>query len=299
MQRTDRTVILEDQTLTDGLKDGRLTMSDDMMQATAQHILDSGIQRMQIAILGDDKQYPHANHFTKFLSALRIPSGVKMTAHVLSKAGIEEAQKAGIDHITIGMSVSEAEHMAISGQTLEEAQSAFMAMLKIAKSKQMKVRGDVRSVFGCRREGPIDPRRVMSLVRECLDAGVDEIGLVDTSGMADPFSMNDLMASVAIEAFDVPRALHLHNTENKGLANAYAAVKTEVRLFDTTLGGLGTCSFFKGLPANIATEDMAHMLHQMGFETGIDNKKMAGAAQWFEQEMATELPGALHKILNK
>lgn len=297
MKRTDRTVILEDQTLTDGLKDGIIRLSQSDMVNTAQQILDSGVQRMQIAVLGDDKKYPQANHSVQLLKQLIVPEDVVITAHALTNDGIEEASSAGIQHITLSLSVSEAENQKVDGQSLDQAKTDFMAMLKLAKSKNIKVRGDIRSAFGCRMEGPIDPRRVMALVTALLDAGVDEIGLADTSGMADPFSMNDMMGNVAIEAFDIPVALHLHHTENKGLANAYAAVKAEVRLFDTALGGLGTCPFFKGYPANIATEDLAHMLLQMGFETGINIKEMARAAKQLSSHSAVELSGAMYKIL--
>ena len=95
-----------------------------------------------------------------------------------------------------------------------------------------------------------------------------------------------------------PVILHLHNTENKGLANVYAALEAGVKYFDTAFGGLGGCPFIKSATGNIATEDTAHMLHQMGYETGIDIGKLAVISEALQTYLGQELQGQLYKLWN-
>jgi len=95
-----------------------------------------------------------------------------------------------------------------------------------------------------------------------------------------------------------PVALHLHNTENKGYANLCAAVEVGIRQFDTAFGGLGGCPFIKGATGNIATEDSVHMLHQMGYETGVDINKVSEVSKEMEQLLGEKLPGLMYKQSN-
>ena len=116
--------------------------------------------------------------------------------------------------------------------------------------------------------------------------------------MANPKQMRQLMEKTIALAGDIPVILHLHNTENKGLANVYAATEAGVRYFDTAFGGLGGCPFIKSATGNIATEDTAHMLHQMGYETGIDIGKLTELSEEMQEFIGTELQGQLYKLWN-
>jgi hydroxymethylglutaryl-CoA lyase len=112
------------------------------------------------------------------------------------------------------------------------------------------------------------------MIKEQLDLGIDEIALADSTGMANPISIQEISGKVMELSEDKPVFLHLHDTEGKGLANALAAMQIGVAHFDTAFGGTGGCPFIKGATGNISTEDMAFMSAQMGIETGIDIAKL-------------------------
>jgi hydroxymethylglutaryl-CoA lyase len=117
--------------------------------------------------------------------------------------------------------------------------------------------------------------------------------------MGHPAQVKKMMTKVLDMAGGIPVSLHLHNTENKGYANLCAALEAGVRQFDTAFGGLGGCPFIKGATGNIATEDTAHLLRQMGFETGIDIAEVAAVSRDMEQMLGAKLPGLLYELAGR
>ncbi len=172
-------------------------------------------------------------------------------------------------------------------------------MLTLGREAQIKIRGGIQCAFGCRYEGAIDSSAVLDLVKHHLDAGVEELALADSTGMANPKALGELMQQVLEQAEDRPVILHLHNTESKGLANVYAALLAGIRYFDTAFGGLGGCPFIKSASGNIATEDTAHLLHQMGWETGIDIAQVSQVSQEMATFLQTQLPGQMYQLWDR
>ena len=182
--------------------------------------------------------------------------------------------------------------------SLVEARRQFADMIKIGKARGLAVSGGLQCVFGCRFEGAIDPEAVFDIVKEQLDLGIDELALADSTGMANPHSIQQICARVIELASDIPVILHLHDTEGKGLANVLAALPLGVSHFDTTFGGMGGCPFIKGASGNIATEDLVWMLSQMGIETGIDAGKIAAISRSLESFFNKTFAGKMHRLLD-
>ncbi len=134
--------------------------------------------------------------------------------------------------------------------------------------------------FGCPYEGHVPPERVFAIARRLIDAGAEEIGFGDTTGMANPVQVRDYFPA-AREALgdDVELTAHFHNTRGQGLANVYAAYEAGVRSFESSFGELGGCPVPKGATGNVATEDVVSMLHEIGADTGIDLAKLLDAAR--------------------
>ena len=170
-------------------------------------------------------------------------------------------------------------------------------MVKQAKQEGLRVRGGLQCAFGCRSEGRIDPDAVVAMVETQLAQGVDELALADSTGMADPRSIRDLMRRVVPIADGRPVFLHLHDTEGRGMANALAAMDEGVRHFDTALAGMGGCPYIQGASGNISTEDLVCMAHQMGFETGVDPRKVAAISARVETFFEHPFPGKMHRVL--
>jgi hydroxymethylglutaryl-CoA lyase len=223
--------------------------------------------------------------------------GVIYSGLVLNQKGVERAVAAGLEHVAASISASDTHSRKNAGASLEEAQERYAEMVKTAKDAGLTVRGGLQCAFGCRFEGRIDPDVVLDLVKRHLDLDIDELALADSTGMANPRAMQELMGPVVELAGDRPVLLHLHDTEGKGLANAMAAIDVGVRYFDTAFAGMGGCPFIKGATGNIATEDLVAMLHQMGIETGIDVRAIAAISAEMETFFNKSFPGSMHRVL--
>jgi hydroxymethylglutaryl-CoA lyase len=129
--------------------------------------------------------------------------------------------------------------------------------------------------------------------------GVESISLADSTGMANPVMIQQRVRAVQEVIGDVPLVLHLHDTRGLGLANVYAALQAGVTRFDTSLAGMGGCPFIDGATGNIATEDTAYLLEEMGVETGVDVQAVAGASRTIEDLLGKEFPGKMHGLLTR
>jgi hydroxymethylglutaryl-CoA lyase len=168
-------------------------------------------------------------------------------------------------------------------------------MIREAKSARVKIRGGIQCAFGCVTEGQISQERVLAMAEAFLSEGIDLLALSDTTGMAGPLQIRQMLDRVMPAAESVPLVLHLHDTRGIGLVNAAAALDCGVTLFDTAVGGMGGCPFVPGAAGNIATEDTAYLMAKMGVETGIDIAKVAGVTERLEAFFGKRFPARNRK----
>ncbi len=290
-------VLLEEQTTREGIQNEKtLMLTADKLQLI-ESLVEAGIKRLQICSFVNPKVVPQMADAEELCKHLIRRQGVLYSGLVLNIKGVDRAINAGLDHVAASIAVSDSLSQKNTGMTLIEAQAAHSEMVSRAKNAKILVRSGLQSAFGCRYEGQIDQQRVLDLVKQHLDLGIDELALADSTGMADPRSIFELMCQVVELAENVPVILHLHDTEGKGLANVMAAIEAGVLIFDTALGGMGGCPFIKGGSGNIGTEDLAFFLKQMGIDTGIDIKKVAKLTCKMETFFDKPFPGKLHHLL--
>jgi hydroxymethylglutaryl-CoA lyase len=290
-------VVIEEQGLRDGFQSEPTVVPTDRKLELIQQLVDAGLTRLQVCSFVHPKRVPQMADAEAVCAGLDRRPGVIYSGLVLNQKGVERAVAAGLDHVAASISASDTHGRKNTGMSLEDAQSRYAEMVRTAKSAGLTVRGGLQCAFGCRFEGWIDPDRVIDLAQQHLDLDIDELALADSTGMADPRSLADLVGRVVELAGDRPVILHLHDTEGKGLANALAAVQVGVRIFDTAFGGMGGCPFIKGATGNVATEDLATMLHQMGIDTGIDIRAVAAISRTTETFFNTRFPGSMHRVL--
>lgn len=291
-------VVLEEQVVRDGIQNEKIIMSTEQKLELIDQLVDAGLKRLQICSFVNPKFIPQMADADELCKRLNRKEGVVYSGLVLNLKGVERAIEAGLDHIAASIAASDTLSRKNTRMSLEEAQEHYTKMVKRAKEANMTIRGGLQTVFGCRFEGRIEPEVVLDLVKRHLDLGIDELALADSTGMADPRSMFELMTQVvALTKGEVPVILHLHDTEGKGLANVMAAIEAGVYIFDTALGGMGGCPVVKGSTGNIGTEDLAFMLHQMGIETGIDLKKLYKLSLEMEAFFNKRFSGKMHHIL--
>jgi hydroxymethylglutaryl-CoA lyase len=151
----------------------------------------------------------------------------------------------------------------------------------------------IATSFGCPYEGDVPPERVASIVDRVVTDGADRVGFGDTTGMATPRRVTEVVAPVLERHPDLPLLLHFHDTRGTALANVLTALELGVTEFDASVGGLGGCPYAPGATGNVATEEIVHMLHDMGIDTGIDLEALIGAARLAEQIVGRPLPSGV------
>ena len=294
-----KSVVIEEQGLRDGLQNEDRVVATEKKIEIIEALVDAGVKRIQVTSFVNPKMIPQMADAESVYAKLPRTNTVVYSALVLNPNGMERAARAGATHVTASISVSNTHSQRNTGMSLDAARRYFSEMVAIGKKYALTIRAGLQCVFGCRYEGRIDPKTVMEILKEQLDHGIDEIELADTTGMADPRSIQKICAPIITAAGEKPVYLHLHDTEGKGLANALAGLQVGITHFDTALGGMGGCPFIKDATGNISTEDLAFMLQQMGIETGIDIDRIAAISRSLEDVFKTRFSGKMHHLLTR
>lgn len=292
-------VVIEEQGLRDGLQGEKTLVPTEKKLELIDAVVDAGVKRVQVTSFVHPKLIPQMADAEQVCAGLKERPGVTFSGLVLNARGIQRAADAGLTHVSASISASDTHSRKNANASLPEARQRFADMVKIGKRRGLTVRGGLQCVFGCRFEGAVDPEVVFDIVKEQLDFGIDEIALADSTGMANPQSIREICERVVELANGTTVLLHLHDTEGKGLANALAALQAGVNHFDTAFGGMGGCPFIKGASGNIATEDLACMMGQMGIETGIDVDKIAAISRSLEKFFDKKFSGKMHRVLER
>ncbi|KAB2895688.1 MAG: hydroxymethylglutaryl-CoA lyase, partial [Burkholderiaceae bacterium] len=200
-------------------------------------------------------------------------------ALVPNRRGAEAALAAGVHKLTLPVSASEAHSLANVRKTREDMveELARIVRLRDERAPGVKIEAGISTAFGCTLQGAVAEDDVVWLAVAVIEAGADESGLSDTTGMANPAQVRRLFNRVRAEIGERTGAAHMHNTRGLGLANCLAAYDVGVRTFDSSLGGLGGCPYAPGASGNVVTEDLVFMFEAMGIRTGIDLDRLLAA----------------------
>lgn len=292
-------IVIEEQGLRDGLQNERQLISTPKKLEIIGLLADAGLKRIQVVSFVNPRLVPQMADAEQICRGLDRSRDVLYSGLVLNTQGIERAASAGLRHVAASISASDSHSRKNANASLPEARQRIAEMIRAGKKHGLQISGGLQCVFGCRFEGRIDPNGVFDLVKELLDLDIDELVLADTTGMANPLSIQDISGRVLELAGDIPVYLHLHDTEGKGLANALIAMQVGIAHFDTAFGGTGGCPFIKGASGNISTEDLIFMARQMGIETGIDIDKIAAISRSLEDSFNRRFSGKMHRLIDR
>jgi hydroxymethylglutaryl-CoA lyase len=292
-------IVIEEQGLRDGLQSEKRFVPTEKKLEMIGIVADAGIKRIQVTSFVNPKRIPQMADAEDVCKGLDWSRDALYSALVLNAKGLERAADAGLRHVAASISASDTHSRKNANASLPEARKRIAEMIKNGKKRGLVIRGELQCVFGCRFEGRIDPNVVFDMIKEQLDLGIDEVALADSTGMANPISIQDISTKVIELSGDKHVFLHLHDTEGKGLANALAAMQVGISHFDTAFGGTGGCPFIKGASGNISTEDMVFMSAQMGIETGVDIDKIAAISRSLENYFSKQLAGKMHRVIDR
>ena len=228
------------------------------------------------------------------MAAIARGPGVVYSALVPNPKGAERAVAARADEIELVVSASETHNQKNVRRSVAESLVAARDVVQIGHDARLPVEAIVSTAFGCPYEGDVAPERVAQVAGHLLDAGADRLSFGDTTGMATPRRVDDLLDALAHAGIALDRVgLHFHNTRGTALANVVAALERGITRFDASIGGLGGCPYAPGASGNAVTEDLVHMLHDMNIETGIDLDALLACAALAQDIVGRELPSAL------
>ncbi|MCG6911076.1 MAG: hydroxymethylglutaryl-CoA lyase [Deltaproteobacteria bacterium] len=292
-------VVIEEQGLRDGLQPEKVIIPTEKKLELIDAVAKAGVKKIQVTAFVNPTLVPQMADAEEVCKRLDHSRDVVYSALVLNAKGVRRAAEAGLKHIGASISTSDTHSRRNANASLPEARKRMAEMVRLGKERGLIIRGGLQCVFGCRFEGRIDQNVVLDMAKEQLDLGVDEIALADSTGMANPISIQEISGRVAEQAGGVPVYLHLHDTEGKGLANALAAMSAGIAHFETAFGGMGGCPFIKGASGNVATEDLVFMLGQMGIATGIDPYRLAAVSRELEGSIGKRFAGKMHHVLDR
>jgi hydroxymethylglutaryl-CoA lyase len=215
---------------------------------------------------------------------IRILESERPTA---TEASGSASSSQSLPEISILAAATEAFSRANTNCTIAESLERIQPIITLAKEKDMRVRGYVSVALGCPYEGPdVSPHKVAEITASLLEMGADEVSVGDTTGMGTaPRTQKLLQTLTAAGIAHNDLALHFHDTYGQALVNTIVGLEHGIRIFDSSVGGLGGCPYSKGATGNVSTEDLVHTLHSLGMHTGINLEEMAKVGAWISGEL--------------
>jgi hydroxymethylglutaryl-CoA lyase len=238
----------------------------------------TGVKRLEVTSFVRADVIPQLADGAEVLRTADIPDDVSVTVLIPNERGLENALEVRdrFQEVNLFLSASETHNRKNVNRSIEESLTGLERVIERARGEGLRCEGVISVAFGCPYEGEVPRERVVAIARRLVDAGCQEVAFGDTTGMANPAQVERFFDGLDL---GVELTAHFHNTRGQGLANVVSALRGGIRSFESSFGELGGCPVPKGATGNIASEDLVSMLHEMGYETGIDLEKLVACAR--------------------
>lgn len=252
-------------------------------------LADAGLKRIEVTSFVHPKAVPALGDAAQVMAGIDKRPGVTYSVLVPNMKGCEGALASQADEFALFVSASHTHNLKNVGMTTQDSLKGFGEIARLATEAGRSLRGYVITALGCPYEGAVPLDNIKRILDVYAEIGVREASLGDTTGMANPPQVKELMRQL-MEAYpDMSLAAHFHDSRGLGLVNSYAALEAGIRVFDSSIGGLGGCPFAKGASGNIPTEDTVNMFEEIGLDTGVDFDKLLAAGALIKQVLGGEL----------
>jgi hydroxymethylglutaryl-CoA lyase len=270
----------------DGLQN-EATIPTDSKIRLIDALSETGVRRIEAVSFVHPKAIPQMADADEVWAGIRKNPDVRYSALIPNSRGAQRALAAGFAEIEVVVSASDTHNRRNLNRSTEDSLDDIAQLIPLIHEAGATIEVIVATSFGCPFEGDIDPERVARIVARVRADGADRIAFGDTTGMATPRRVRDLLSVVR------PDLLHFHNTRGTGLANILTALELGITEFDASVGGIGGCPYAPGASGNVATEEVVHMLHDMGIDTGIDLDRLIETAELAEKLLGRTLPSGV------
>jgi hydroxymethylglutaryl-CoA lyase len=261
-------------------------------------LLEAGLRHVEVTSFVKPEAVPQlADADVVMAAAVELVAGagtpVELVGLVFSDRGYDRALASGCRSMAFGVAVSDTFSRRNTRNTSAEAMATAALLVRRAHSDGVRTRAYVMTAWVCPFEGPIPAHRAAAVAHALWDLGVNELAIADTVGYASPLEVGRLIDHLARTIPISALAVHLHDTQALGLANAVTALQAGVRTFDSSIGGLGGCPFAPGAAGNLATEDLVFLAYKMGLGTGVDFPALWGVIAGLEQRLGRPIGGRI------
>jgi hydroxymethylglutaryl-CoA lyase len=275
----------------DGLQNEKQPVSTETKLELIDRLADAGLRTIEATSFVSPKWVPQMADHRDIMRRMRRCPQVAYPVLTPNLQGFEAAIEAGATEVAVFAAASESFSQRNINCSVAESIERFAPIFAAAVREGVRVRGYVSCVVACPYEGEIDSERVAEVSARLHDMGCYEVSLGDTIGTGTPASIRRMLHSVAKRVPVSQLAGHYHDTYGMATANVSASLDVGVRVFDSSISGLGGCPYAKGASGNVATEDIVYLAHGLGIQTGIDLEKLVDVSAWISSELKRE-PGS-------
>ena len=277
----------------DGIQSERAGVPTDQKVRFINALTQAGLRWIEAVSFVSPKAVPQMADSAEVWKGIDRDPEVHYSALVPNRKGAEIAAELDFDGLQVFIAATDGYNTHNVGKTVEESFSDVAEVTRVAADAGLPVEGTISCAFGDPYEGDVTPERVVEVSARMKDLGISSISYGDTTGMGTPLRVAAVVEAVRSELPDVTINMHLHDTRGTGMANALIALQLGVDYFDSSVGGMGGSPFASGATGNIATEDLVHMLEDMGIDTGVDLDALLVAARLAQGFVEGDLPSKL------
>lgn len=245
-----------------------------------ERLVKAGSKDIEVTSFVSPKWVPQMGDHIQVMRGLKQYPGVSYSVLTPNLKGFEAAAQSGAMEVAVFAAASEAFSTRNINCSIAESLERFVPVMQSAQHLGIKVRGYVSCVVGCPYEGKVDAERVARVAERLFNMGCYEISLGDTIGIGTPVDVQKMLESVAKRVPVSALAGHYHDTYGRALMNIFASYQFGVRVFDSSVSGLGGCPYAKGASGNVATEDVVFLMNSLGVHTGVDLEKLVDVSAW-------------------
>ncbi len=278
-QGDGRRVFLQEVGTRDGLQAESAFVPTADKVALVDALSDAGLAKIEVTAFVSPKAIPALRDAEQVMGEIRRMPGVVYSALVPNVRGAERAIESRADELNLVMSASESHNLSNLRMTREQSFAGLSEVANATRGTGVALNVSLSCAFGCPMEGDVPVPGVMDWCERYVgELGAHGVTLCDTTGMAFPTQVGDLVRAFRARWPGTELTLHFHNTRGMGLANVLAAIDAGADRFDASFGGIGGCPYAPGASGNVCTEEIAHALALMGYDTGVDLVKLVAAA---------------------
>ncbi|ASK35948.1 hydroxymethylglutaryl-CoA lyase [Alcanivorax sp. N3-2A] len=269
----------------DGLQNEARSLPASVRAGLIERLADAGLTHIEAGAFVSPRWVPQMAGTDQVLARLPKRPGLTYSVLVPNERGLSAALAAGADEVAVFTAASEAFNQRNINCSIAESLARFEPVLAQARAHGVPVRGYVSCVLGCPYQGDVPVAQVVRAASGLARLGCHEISLGDTIGAGVPSAVRQLLSACATELPLDQLAVHFHDTQGMAVANCLAALEQGVRVFDSSVSGLGGCPYSPGATGNVASEELVYLFEGLGLNTGVDLDRLVAAGDFVDRHL--------------